>query len=120
MRPTTGRSYSLCGPERLLYDGRVEIELSVVFAPELGEAVREAADKARLSQSEWMAQACQHKLDADRDAAILEDAAHKRRLESLGRYLDEYEAEHGAFTEEELAEASREMGYSWPPEGERT
>ena len=28
----------------------------------------------------------------------------------------EYQAEHGAFTDEEMAETSREMGLPWPPQ----
>jgi hypothetical protein len=99
----------------------VEIELSVTFAPELREAVREAADEAGLSLSEWLSQAAEAKLNADRDAGILAEAAHKRRMQALGEYLDEWEAEHGAFTEEELAEAAEKLGWPWPPadEGER-
>jgi hypothetical protein len=55
----------------------VEIELSVTFAPELREAVREAADEAGLSLSDWLAQAAEAKLNADRDAGILAEAAEK-------------------------------------------
>jgi hypothetical protein len=55
---------------------------------------------------------------ADENAAILEEAARKRRHKALGEYLDEWEAEHGAFTEEELAETAEKMGWPWPPEGE--
>jgi TRAP-type C4-dicarboxylate transport system substrate-binding protein len=99
----------------------VEIELSVTFAPELREAVREAADEAGLSLSEWLAQAAEAKIRADGQARILEEAAHKRRMQALGKYLDEWEAQHGAFTEEELAEAAEKLGWPWPPadEGER-
>jgi hypothetical protein len=70
----------------------VEIELSVTFAPELGEAVSAAAAEAGLPLSEWLAQA------------------------ALREFLDEYQAEHGAFTDEEMAEASRKLGLPWPPE----
>lgn len=45
--------------------------MSVRFAPELREAVREAADEAGLSLSEWLSQAAEAKLNADRDAGIL-------------------------------------------------
>ncbi len=109
------------GRHGLPYDGRVEIELSVTFAPELREAVREAADEAGLSLSEWLSRAAEAKLNADRDAGILAEAAHKRRMQALGEYLDEWEAEHGAFTEEELAEAAEKLGWPCPPadEGER-
>jgi hypothetical protein len=92
----------------------VEIELSVTFAPELREAVREAADEAGLSLSEWLSQAAEAKLNADRDAGILAEAAHRRRMEGLGQFLDEWQAEHGAFTEEEMAPARRDLGYEDP------
>ena len=93
------------GRQGLPYDRRVEIELSVTFAPELGEAVSAAADEAGLSLSEWLSQAAEAKLNADRDAGI-------------GEYLDEWEAQHGAFTEEELAEAAEKLGWPWPPADE--
>jgi hypothetical protein len=64
----------------------------VTFAPELGEAVSAAAAEAGLPLSEWLAQA------------------------GLREFLDEYQAEHGAFTDEEMAEASRKLGLPWPPE----
>jgi TRAP-type C4-dicarboxylate transport system substrate-binding protein len=95
----------------------VEFELST-FAPELREAVREAADEAGVSLSEWLAQAAEAKIRADGQARILEEAAHKRRMEGLREYLDEYQAEHGAFTDEEMAQASRELGLPWPPAGD--
>ena len=88
--------------------------MSVTFAPELREAVREAADEAGLSLSEWLAQAAEAKLNADRDPGILEEAAHTRRTEGLGKFLDEWQAEHGAFTEEEMARARRDLGYEDP------
>jgi hypothetical protein len=94
----------------------VETELSVTFAPELGEAVSAAAAEAGLPLSEWLAQAAEAKLNADRDAGILAEAAHRRRMEGLGKFLDEWQAEHGAFTEEEMAEASRKLRLPWPPE----
>lgn len=84
------------------------------FAPELREAVREAADEAGLSLSEWLAQAAEANLRADGQARILEEAAHKRRMEGLGKFLDEWQAEHGAFTEEEMARARRDLGYEDP------
>ena len=90
--------------------------MSVTFAPELGEAVSAAAAEAGLPLSEWLAQAAEAKLNADRDAGILAEAAHRRRMEGLGKFLDEWQAEHGAFTDEEMAEASRKLGLPWPPE----
>jgi hypothetical protein len=85
----------------------VEIELSVTFAPELREAVREAADEAGLSLSEWLAQAAEAKIRADGQARILEEAERERRRRGLREFLDEYQAEHGAFTDEEMARARR-------------
>ena len=41
------------------------------FAPELREAVREAADEAGLSLSQWLAQAAEAKIRADGQARIL-------------------------------------------------
>jgi hypothetical protein len=79
------------------------------------EAVREAADGAGLPLSEWLSQA-EAKLNADRDAGILAEAERERRRRGLREFLDEYQAEYGAFTEEEMAEASRKLGLSWPPE----
>jgi len=97
----------------------METELSVTFAPELREAVREAADEAGLSLSEWPSRAAEAKLNADRDAAILAEAAHRRRMEGLQEYLDEYQAEQGAFTDEEMARASRELGLPGHARGTR-
>lgn len=53
------------------------------FAPELREAVREAADEAGLSLTEWMSQAAEAKIRADGQARILEEAERKRRSEAL-------------------------------------
>jgi hypothetical protein len=94
----------------------VEIELSVTFAPELGEAVQAAAAEAGLSLSEWLTQAAEAKINADRDTAILKEAERKRRSEALREFFEEYHAEHGPFTDEEMAQASRELGLPWPPE----
>ena len=81
--------------------------MSVTFAPELREAVREAADEAGLSLSDWLSQAAEAKLNADRDAGILAEAERERRRRGLREFLDEYQAEYGAFTEEEMARARR-------------
>ena len=85
--------------------------MSISFAPELGDAVREAAERAGKSLSAWLAEAARAKLRAEED----EQEAHERRMRGLNEFLDEWEAEHGAFTEEELAAAAREMGLPWPP-----
>ena len=100
--------------------------MSVTFAPELREAVREAADEAGLSLSEWLSRAAEAKLHADRYAGILAEAERERRLQGLREFLDEYQAEHGAFTERkehgafteaELAEAAEKLGCAVAPGG---
>jgi hypothetical protein len=96
----------------------VKITMTVSFAPELSEAAREAAERQGKSFDDWLASAVEAKLRADKDAALLEEAKHRQRMEALGEYLDEWEAEHGAFTEEELAQTAEEMGWAWPPTNE--
>jgi hypothetical protein len=49
------------------------------------------------------------KLNADRDAGILAEAAHRRRMEGLGKFPGEWQAEHGAFTDEEMTEALQDI-----------
>jgi hypothetical protein len=95
----------------------VKIKMSISLDPELGDAVREAAAEAGMTLSEWLGRAAETKLQQDTDARILEEAARKRRRESMRAFLDEWEAEHGAFTEEELTEAANELGLDWPPTG---
>jgi hypothetical protein len=72
--------------------------MSISFAPELGDAVREAARREGVSLSAWVADAAQRKL----------------RANSLRAFLDDWEAEHGAFTEEEIAESDRRLGFHGP------
>jgi hypothetical protein len=74
-------------------------KLSVSFDPDLGDAVRAAAERAGGGLSRWLADA----------------AAAKLRAEALAEFLDAYEAEHGAFTAEELARASGELGLPTTP-----
>jgi len=114
--PDRARNIRWAGRKRLPYDGGVEIELSVTFAPELGEAVRAAAEQAGLSLSDWMARAAEAKIQADWEARILKEAEQERRFEALREALDEYHAEYGPFTDEQMAEASRKLGLPWPPE----
>jgi hypothetical protein len=64
--------------------------LRISFEPELGDAVRDAARRTGSGLSGWLADA----------------AAAKLRAEALGDLLDEWEAVHGPFTEEELAAAA--------------
>lgn len=92
--------------------------MSISLDTELGDAVREAAADAGMTLSEWLGRAAQTKLQQDTDARVLEEAARKRRREGMRAFLDEWEAEHGAFTEEELTEAANELGLDWPPAGD--
>lgn len=82
--------------------------MSVTLAPELTEAIKESAGRQGLSLDDWIAAAAELKFRADDEAAIFEEAERKRRAAALQEYLDEYQAEFGAFTEEELAESERE------------
>jgi hypothetical protein len=72
--------------------------MSISFAPELGDAVREAAKREGVPLSAWLADAAERKL----------------RANSLRAFLDDYQAEHGAFTEEEIAESERRLGLRGP------
>jgi hypothetical protein len=85
--------------------------MSISFAPELGDAVREAAERSGVTLSAWLAEAARAKLRAEED----EQEAHEHRIQGLNAFLDEWEAEHGAFTEEELTRAARKLGVPWPP-----
>jgi hypothetical protein len=69
-------------------------KMSISFDVRLGDGVRHAAEKAGKPLSTWLAEA----------------AATKLRAEALAEFLDDWEAEHGAPTPEELAEASRKLG----------
>ena len=81
--------------------------MSVTLAPELAEAIKDSAERHGLSFDDWIAAAAELKFRADDEAAIFEEAEEKRRRAGLQEYLDEYQAEFGAFTEEEMAEADR-------------
>jgi hypothetical protein len=52
------------------------------FAPELREAVREAADGAGLSLSDWLAQAAEAKIRADGQARRWREMAKEQARES--------------------------------------
>lgn len=69
-------------------------KLSVSFDPDLGDAVREAAKRSGRGLSGWLAEA----------------AAARLRSEALAEFLDEWQAEHGKITDEELAKAAAELG----------
>lgn len=68
-------------------------KLSISFDPKLGNQVREAARKARAPVSSWLAQA----------------AAAKLRADALGKFLDDWEEQHGKLSQEELAQATKEL-----------
>ena len=67
--------------------------LSVTLDPKLGAAARQAAKRAKVSLSAWIAEA----------------TADRIRNEALGRALDAWEAEDGAFTAKELAAAAKAL-----------
>ncbi|MSP21830.1 MAG: hypothetical protein EXR66_02240 [Dehalococcoidia bacterium] len=69
-------------------------KLSISLDAELGDEVRAAARKAGKGVSAWLAEA----------------AAAKLRSEALREFLDEWQAEHGPITPEELARAREELG----------
>ena len=76
------------------YDQAVKVDkMSISFDPDLGDAVRAAASRAGRGLSGWLAEA----------------AAAKLRAEALADFLDEWEAEHGRLTAEELTIAAREL-----------
>lgn len=64
--------------------------LSVTMPPEIGTAVREAAAREGTSVSTWIADA----------------AAQRLRNDLLGAALDQWETEHGPFSDEELNTAA--------------
>ena len=68
--------------------------MSVSFEAAVGDDIRRAARAAGVGLSSWLADA----------------AARKLRADALREFLDEWEAEHGAPTPEELARAEAELG----------
>ena len=70
--------------------------LSITLDPKLGAAARRAAKRARVSLSTWIAEA----------------TADRVRNEALGRALDQWEAEDGPFTAQELAAATDALGFA--------
>lgn len=67
---------------------------SVTMDPQLGAAVRDAAGRAGISVSSWLASA----------------AADRLRTELLGAALDMWEAEDGPFGDAELDAAATTLG----------
>jgi hypothetical protein len=91
--------------------------MSVALAPELREEVRAAAVRAGKSLDDWLTDAVEAKLRAEENAGLWR-RPRRRRHRALGEYLDQWEAGHGAFTDEELAETAEKLGWTWPPQGE--
>jgi hypothetical protein len=75
-------------------------KMSISFEPTLGDAVRAAAARGGRGLSGWLADA----------------AAAKLRAEALQAYLQEYQREHGAFTEEELVWGRAQLGLPAAPD----
>ena len=71
-------------------------KMSISLAPDVGEAVRDAAKREGVSLSAWLSDA----------------AARKLRANAFREFIDEWEAEHGAITEEEMTRARRELSGS--------
>lgn len=78
-------------------------KLSISLEPGLGDAVRDAARRSGRGLSGWLADA----------------AAAKLRAEALADFLDDWEAEHGPLTAEELDRAAAQLqvreGYAREP-----
>jgi hypothetical protein len=66
-------------------------KLSVSFAPELAELIRQAADAAEKSVAAWMAEAARHRL----------------KLDAMRAALEAFEAVHGPITDEKPSAAGR-------------
>ena len=81
--------------------------MSVTFAPELAEAIKESAERQGLPVDDWLVAAAELKFRADDEAEVFEEAERKRRAAGRREYMDEYQAEFGVFTEEEMAEAAQ-------------
>lgn len=69
--------------------------LSITMEPKLGAAARKAARRAGMSISAWIAEA----------------TADRVRNEALGQVLDQWEAEDGDFTPDELVAAAAALGF---------
>jgi hypothetical protein len=69
-------------------------KMSVSLAPSLSSAVRDAAEQSGETLSGWLADAAQTKL----------------RARALDEFLDVWESENGAITEEELRDAAARLG----------
>lgn len=67
---------------------------SITMPPDLGDAVRRAAERDGTSVSSWLSEA----------------AAQRLRNDLLGAALDAWESEDGAFSDDELAQAAAALG----------
>jgi hypothetical protein len=67
--------------------------ISITMDPDLGAAARKAAKRAKMSLSAWIAEA----------------TADRVRNEALGQALDQWEAEDGEFTSQELTAAAEAL-----------
>lgn len=77
--------------------------LSITMDPRLGSAARKAARKAGMSLSAWVAEA----------------TADRVRNEALGHALDQWEAEDGTFTSQELSAAAQALKLAAKPSRRR-
>jgi hypothetical protein len=77
--------------------------LSITMDPRLGLAARRAAKRAKMSLSAWIAEA----------------TADRVRNEALGHALDQWEAEDGTFTSQELTAAAQALGLVRKPTSRR-
>lgn len=73
------------------HDRRVKITMSVTFAPELAEAIKEPAQRQGLPADDWVVAAAELKFRADDEAEAFEEAERKRRQEAHRR-AEEYRA----------------------------
>jgi hypothetical protein len=69
-------------------------KMSVSFEAELGQAIRDAAERSGKGLSGWLAEA----------------AAQRLRAEAFEEFLAAWEAEYGALTADDFAEARRRLG----------
>ncbi|MEM8905993.1 MAG: ribbon-helix-helix protein, CopG family [Actinomycetota bacterium] len=76
------------------YDDVAVERLTISLDEELAAAVREAAEDDHQNTSVWLAEAARRRL----------------ATRGLGDVIAAWEAEHGAFTDEELAEAHARLG----------
>ncbi len=70
--------------------------MSISMAPQIGDEVRLAAERAGVSVSAWLA-----------DAAVA-----RLRKQALADFLSEWQTKHGKITTTELAKARAELGYT--------